>query len=86
MQKQKKACMPSRKKKHWFNHGVLRRRCTFGTSCVQQTNDSAIKITFDKTCLWTITCQLALGLLKERMIKANLKESAIHRLTSVGNM
>ena len=47
------------------------------------TNNSAIKITLDKTCLWTITCHLALGL---RMIKANPKESGIHHLTLIGNM
>ena len=85
IKKQKKVCMPSRKKKKWFNQGALRHRCTFGTFCVQQTNNSAIKIILDKACLWTITCCLALGLLKQRMIKANPKESGIHHLTLIDN-
>ena len=79
--KSRLACLLERKKKQ-FNQGTLRRRCTFGASCVQQTNNSAIKITLDKTFLWTNTC-LALGL---RMIKANPKESGIHHLPLIGNM
>ena len=63
----------SKERKKKFNQGALRCRCTFGAPCVQQTNNSAIKVTLDKTCLWTITCRLALGL---RMIKANPKESS----------
>ena len=82
--KRKLACLLKRKKR--FNQGVLRPRCTSGASCVQQTNNSGIKITLDKTCLCTIICRLALGLQKERIIKANLKESGIHHLTLIGNM
>ena len=66
-----------------FNQGALRHRSIFGASCVQQTNNSVIKVILDKTCLWTITCRLALGL---RMIWANPKESGIHHLTLTGNM
>ena len=74
------------KEKERCNQGALRRRFTFGASSVQQANNSAIKITLDNTCPWTITCRLTLGLLKERMIKANPKESGIHHLTLIGNM
>ena len=83
MQKQKKACMPSRKKKKTVQSGSANAQMHLLRFLCSTTNNSAIKITLDKTCLWTITCRLAFGL---RMIKANPKESGIHHLTLIGNM